>query len=202
MACLAQSASATESTRMGLVMTLSDKLTRDQVRDAFNRNLTYADLCGIDIRALQGFIAIECARHDRKLASKGELLMLMQPSCLKKHAPNISASTERPGIYEAFLRVDGRYWQGREAVSFNGDGFIGIAGNGRGHFIRRQLCCGMRQRTRAAQKRQKGVKGYRYPQNTKRRPQRPREPRMRRNLGRSEYGKRHLAGFKHPARLH
>ena len=27
-------------------MTLSDKLTRDQVRDAFNRNLTYADLCG------------------------------------------------------------------------------------------------------------------------------------------------------------
>lgn len=72
-------------------MTLSDKLTRDQVRDAFNRNLTYADLCGIDIRALQGFIAIECARHDRKLASKGELLMLMQPSCLKKHAPNISA---------------------------------------------------------------------------------------------------------------
>ena len=50
--------------------------------------------------------------------------------------------------------------------------------------------------------RQKGVKGYRYPQNTKRRPQRPREPRMRRNLGRSEYGKRHLAGFKHPARLH
>ena len=46
-------------------MTLSDKLTRDQVRDALNRNLTYADLCGIDIRALQGFIAIECARHDR-----------------------------------------------------------------------------------------------------------------------------------------
>lgn len=65
-------------------MTLSDKLTRDQVRDAFNRNLTYADLEAIDIRALQGFIAIECARHDRKLASKGELLMLMQPSCRKK----------------------------------------------------------------------------------------------------------------------
>lgn len=51
-------------------MTLSDKLTRDQVRDAFNRNLTYADLEAIDIRALQGFIAIECASHDRKLASK------------------------------------------------------------------------------------------------------------------------------------
>lgn len=33
-------------------MTLSDKLTRDQVRDAFNRNLTYADLCGIPRSAI------------------------------------------------------------------------------------------------------------------------------------------------------
>lgn len=109
-------------------MTLSDKLTRDQVRDAFNRNLTYADVEATDIRALQGFIAIECARHDRELSSKGEWHMLMQPSCRKKYEPLIEASTERAGIYEAYLRVDGRYWQGREAVSFNGDGFIGIAG--------------------------------------------------------------------------
>ena len=54
--------------------------------------------------------------------------MLMQPSCRKKHEPRVVASEERAGLYEAFLRVDGRYWQGREAVSFNGDGFIGIAG--------------------------------------------------------------------------
>lgn len=109
-------------------MTLSGKLTRDHARDAFNRELTYADLDATDIRALQGFIAVECARHDCQLASKGDLLMLMQPSCRKKDAPRVVASKERKGIYEAYLRVDGRYWDGREAVSFNGDGFIGIAG--------------------------------------------------------------------------
>ena len=109
-------------------MTLSDKLTRDQVRDAFNRNLTYADLCGIDIRALQGFIAIECARHDKRFATNEGLPMLMHPSYRKKNEPRIERAQNGAGIYEAYLRVDGRYWQGREAVSFNADGFIGIAG--------------------------------------------------------------------------
>ena len=109
-------------------MTLSGKLTRDQARDAFNRELTYADLGATDIRALQGFVAVECARHDRELDRRGKSLMLMQPSYRKKYEPRIVASKERKGIYEAYLRVDGRYWQGREAVSFNGDGFIGIAG--------------------------------------------------------------------------
>lgn len=109
-------------------MILSDSLTRDEAREAFSRELTYADVTAIDVRALQGFIAIECARHDKALEQSGQLLMLMQPSCRKKDAPKVVASQERAGIYEAFLRVDGRYWDGREAVSFNGDGFIGIAG--------------------------------------------------------------------------
>ena len=105
-----------------------DNLTRDEVREAFSRNLTYADVRAIDIRALQGFIAVECARHDRELDSKGEFLMLMQPSYRKRYEPKVVASQERAGIYEAYLFIDGRYWQGREAISFNGDGFIGIAG--------------------------------------------------------------------------
>ena len=45
-------------------MILSDSLTRDEAREAFSRELTYAVVTGIDVRALQGFIAIECARHD------------------------------------------------------------------------------------------------------------------------------------------
>jgi hypothetical protein len=109
-------------------MILSDRLTRDEVREAFNRELTYANVTAIDIRALNGFIAVECARHDKALEKRGELLMLMQPATRKKDAPSITASKERAGIYEAYLRVDGLYWQGREAISFNGDGFIGIAG--------------------------------------------------------------------------
>ena len=54
--------------------------------------------------------------------------MLMHPSYRKKDEPYIERAQSGVGIYEAYLRVDGCYWQGREAVSFNGDGFIGIAG--------------------------------------------------------------------------
>lgn len=104
-----------------------DNLTRDEVREAFSRNLTYADVDPVDVRALEGFIAIECARHDKQFATNEGLPMLMQPSRHKKHEPFVESS-ESGAIHEAYLRVDGRYWQGREAISFNADGFIGIAG--------------------------------------------------------------------------
>lgn len=109
-------------------MTLSDKLTRDQVRDAIKANLTYSDVEPVDVRALEGFIAIECARHDKRFATNEGLPMLMHPSYRKKNEPRIECAQNGVGIYEAYLRVDGRYWQGREAVSFNAGGFIGIAG--------------------------------------------------------------------------
>lgn len=109
-------------------MILSDKLTRDQVRDAIKANLTYSDVEPVGVRALEGFIAIECARHDKRFATNEGLPMLMHPSYRKKNEPRIECAQNGVGIYEAYLRVDGRYWQGREAVSFNADGFIGIAG--------------------------------------------------------------------------
>lgn len=65
-------------------MILSDSLTRDEAREAFSRELTYADVTAIDVRALQGFIAVECARHDKALEQSGQLLMLMQPANRKK----------------------------------------------------------------------------------------------------------------------
>lgn len=109
-------------------MICSDNLTRDEVREAFNRELTYSDVEPVDVRALEGFIAIECARHDKRFATNEGLPMLMHPSYRKKNEPRIECAQNGVGIYEAYLRVDGRYWQGREAVSFNADGFIGIAG--------------------------------------------------------------------------
>lgn len=105
-----------------------DKLTRDEVREAFNRELSYSDVLPVDVRALEGFIAIECARHDRFFKSNDGLPMMMHPSYRKKNEPRIEVSPTGKGISEAYLRVDGSYWQGREAISFNGDGFIGIAG--------------------------------------------------------------------------
>lgn len=109
-------------------MTLSNGLTRDQVRAAFENNLTYADIKPVDVRALEGFIAVECARHDLDHGRKGEILMLMHPSYCNEYEPRIVPAQNGKGICEAYLRVDGSYFQGREAISFNKDGFIGIAG--------------------------------------------------------------------------
>lgn len=105
-------------------MIASTKLTRDQCRKAFGDNLTYRDVTPNDIRALQGFLCIEYAQHERN----GEH-MEMQPSYRKKTEPQITVS-EKTGrsIQSAFLFVSGFYFHGREAISFNEDGYIGFAG--------------------------------------------------------------------------
>lgn len=46
----------------------------------------------------------------------------------KKYQPAVRLSKERPGIEAAFIRVSSNYFSGREAISFNEDGFIGFAG--------------------------------------------------------------------------
>lgn len=101
-------------------------LAREDARRAFRDNFTYADISENDIRALEGFIAIECAMHDRK--NEDGVLMGMHPSYRKKSEPKIAAARNGGGIRDAYLRVDGSYFCDREAVSFNADGFIGFAG--------------------------------------------------------------------------
>lgn len=104
------------------MMNSLDSLTREDARKAFSDNLTYAQVSENDIRALEGFLAIEYARHDR-LGSR----MKMHPCYRKAHQPQINVSNTG-GIESAFLRVSAFYFSGREAISFNADGFIGIAG--------------------------------------------------------------------------
>lgn len=100
-----------------------EKLDNQHVRAAFNELLGYEAVSPNDVRALEGFLAIECARHERD----GHR-MEMRPSHRKKYQPRVEADTETGGIRSAFLRVDGFYFSGREAVSFNEDGFVGFAG--------------------------------------------------------------------------
>lgn len=101
---------------------MNDYYTRDQVRVAFSSELTYADVKQNDIRALEGFLCIEYAQHERN----GEH-MEMRPTYRKASQPKINIA-ENGGIESAFIRVTGFYFSGREAISFNPDGYIGIAG--------------------------------------------------------------------------
>lgn len=102
---------------------MDEILTRDEARALFAKTLSYEQIDPNDIRALEGFLAIEYAQHDRLGGC-----MMMHPSYRKKHRPEIDVTDCGTGIRSAFLRVDGCYFRGREAISFNEDGLIGFAG--------------------------------------------------------------------------
>lgn len=99
------------------------ELTADNMRKLFADRLSYSQVTANDIRALEGFLAIEYAQHERN-----GMHMEMHPCYRKKYQPKINLSDERQGIKSAFLYVSGYYFSGREAISFNEDGFIGFAG--------------------------------------------------------------------------
>ncbi|WP_130811422.1 hypothetical protein [Olsenella sp. Marseille-P4559] len=115
------------------------KLTRDQARKLFNDNLTYSKVSANDVRALQGFLCIEYAQHERN----GEH-MEMRPSYRKRTAPQITVAESGIGIQSAYLFVSGFYFHGREAISFNDDGYIGFAGWANGTTIQPFLRAFMR----------------------------------------------------------
>lgn len=83
----------------------------------------YADIEPYDLDALQGYIALECAESCRK----GETPRYTIPRC--KNDSLCCKMNPDGGILRAYLKIDcPGQWNGREAVSFNSDGFIGFCG--------------------------------------------------------------------------
>lgn len=102
----------------------SDVLTRNEARELFSCCcLSYDDVSENDIYMLEAFVGCELSQFNEL----NELQMYV--SHRKKDAPKINVR-DKPGnpIESAFLHVDGDYFKGREAISFNSDGFIGFAG--------------------------------------------------------------------------
>lgn len=102
------------------------RLTADGMRALFAERLTYADVTPNDVVALQGYLCVEYARHDREAKSR----MRMRPTYRKRFEPRCETSEPRGQghITSAYLFVSGYYFDGREAISFNPDDFIGFAG--------------------------------------------------------------------------
>lgn len=102
------------------------ELSRDALRKMFAERFTYSDLTQHDIEALEGFIAIELARYNKEYAYAA--FSAMHISHRVKFKPTVAMSSRAGGIESAFLFCDGSYFNGREAISFNSDGFIGFCG--------------------------------------------------------------------------
>jgi hypothetical protein len=85
--------------------------------------LTYADVRPEDVLALEGLLCVAYARHELDANSAIHL----QPARRRTDATRVEAGADGH-VSCAYIRCDGAYFRGREAVSLNPDGFIGIAG--------------------------------------------------------------------------
>ena len=96
--------------------------TNKEARDLFwDSGLTYKDIDKRALDVLLAFLDIELAscRLNPKTSLQGSMRMQTEI---------VSVPADDGGICEAFLFVDGPYFVEREAISFNDDGFVGIAG--------------------------------------------------------------------------
>jgi hypothetical protein len=76
-----------------------------------------------DVLALEGLLCVAYARHELDAKSA----MHLQSARRKSDATRVKTGAGG-SISCAYIRCDGAYFRGREAVSLNPDGFIGIAG--------------------------------------------------------------------------
>ena len=97
-------------------------LTSAFCRELFT-SLAYDDIRHCDLDALQGYIAIECARSHRA----GMTPHFMTPR--RKSDSLCCKMKPEGGLEKAYIKIDCLdQWNGREAISFNSDGFIGFCG--------------------------------------------------------------------------
>jgi hypothetical protein len=98
--------------------------TKDDLRKLFTERLSYEKLTADDVFALSCYIGIECMKHNRERRS----VICYKLPAVHRNMPKVALAKGRKGIKSAFIRIDGHYFEGREAVSFNEDGFIGFCG--------------------------------------------------------------------------
>ncbi|MEK4968589.1 hypothetical protein MKX29_24395 [Cytobacillus sp. FSL R7-0696] len=100
-------------------------MNRDEAREYFkNSGLSYSDIEVEDIATLNNFLAEEL---DLYLKEGTEHAKAMDMKVRKPLAKDLKV-LKRTGLKYAFLKVRGSYFDSREAISFNENGFIGFGG--------------------------------------------------------------------------
>lgn len=95
----------------------------DEMRGAFKElGLTYKDVTKRDIRVLMTLIELEIGSYN-ETQRDAEICITMS----LRWDPE-EAYDEDGGLRYAFIRCDGSYFDDREAISFNPDGFICFCG--------------------------------------------------------------------------
>ena len=97
-------------------------ITRDGLRDAFDHHLDgLADLGENDVYMLAMLVGEELCRHNLKDVDG-------KTSACEMSLGKLDTRAVGAYVRDAYIRVDGPYFEDREAISINPDGFIGFAG--------------------------------------------------------------------------
>lgn len=111
--------STTGSLRIG---TAEYPITRDGLRDAFDHHLDgLHDLGENDVYMLAMLVGEELCRHNLKDVDN------MTSAC-KMSLGKLDTSVAGVQVLSAYVRVDGPYFEDREAISLEPSGWVGFAG--------------------------------------------------------------------------
>lgn len=99
-------------------------MNRDEARNYFkNIGLSYANLQIQDINTLLNIVSEELELYLKTGGEHAEAMGMEVRKLLKKDVKIL-----KDGLKYAFIRVKGSYFESREAISFNQNGFIGFGG--------------------------------------------------------------------------
>lgn len=104
--------------------------SRDEARKLYaDANISYADITHKDFLFLQYALADELEKYSKEVSDpQAHGIATMRISYEKRlYFPKFNTNSKNE-MTSAFIRVDSHYFEGREAISFNRDGFIGFAG--------------------------------------------------------------------------
>lgn len=100
-------------------------IKNEEARDYFKqKNLSYLQIDQGKLDILQELLAEELAVYRNSGDEHAQQMRMKLRKPLKKHTKIL----KRTGLIYAAFKVDGSYFENREAISFNRDGFIGFGG--------------------------------------------------------------------------
>lgn len=99
-------------------------MTNDEARQYFKDcGLSYSNIKPIHIRKLSNVLENELIDYYENGGNNAKQMDMKLGRTLKR-----DMQFEENGLKHTYLKVDGSYFKGREAISFNNGGFIGFAG--------------------------------------------------------------------------
>lgn len=93
------------------------RIKEAKLRKRFNEQFDYSMLHETHMSHLQSLVSHELLTHDSDMAMRVRKPLKKDTKILKTR-----------GLIHSKIKVDGSYFKGREAITFNKDGFIGFAG--------------------------------------------------------------------------